>query len=89
MIEYYITTKDNPYVPYEDFNKWYMEDIRLGYYTSAMLARISMISDAMTDYEYNQETSRAIDTIIDLHDGVPYVKLAREVPDDIPLGVAL
>ncbi len=89
MMEYYITTKDNPFIPYENFTAWYKEDIRLGYYTSALLARISMVSDAMSDYEYNEETSRAIDVIIDLHNGGPYVKLIREVPDDLPLGVAL
>lgn len=40
------TTRDNPYSPFTDWTRWYLEDIRLGYDTLGTLARLaSPISD--------------------------------------------
>ena len=40
-----LTTVDNPYNPFTDFIPWYMEDLRLGYDTCGLLARMTLSSD--------------------------------------------
>ena len=55
-----LTTLDNPYNPFDEFDLWFMYDIEKGYY----LARIVKISDDMTQKEENEAIERAIDEII-------------------------
>lgn len=59
-----LSTFDNPYDPFENFNEWFLFDIEKGYDSCAYLARIARTSDALTDHENNQEIERAIDEII-------------------------
>ena len=44
-----LTTVDNPYSPFNDFNRWYMEDSRLGYNTCSMIARLTSSADDFND----------------------------------------
>lgn len=64
MYEYFLTTKDNPYDPFEKFDEWLAFDNRMGYGTSQYLARIANTSASLTEAEYNEEIRRAIDEII-------------------------
>ena len=59
-----LTTFDNPYDPFEQFNSWFLFDVEKGYNSCAYLARIANVSDSLTDEEYNEEIERAIDEII-------------------------
>ena len=59
-----ITTFDNPYNPFTNFNDWFMFDVEKGYYTCNYLARIVNLSDDMTEKEQEAEIERAIDEII-------------------------
>lgn len=62
-----ITTNDNPFDPFKDFDNWFNFDIEKGYNTCSYLARIANTSDQLTDYENDLELERAIDEIIE-HD---------------------
>jgi hypothetical protein len=64
MVEYALTTVDNPYDPFEDFDNWYRFDMDKGYNSCAYLDRIAMTSDALSDAENSEEIGRAIDEII-------------------------
>ena len=59
-----LTTIDNPYDYFTQFNDWFSFDIEKGYNSCSRLARIARISDQMTDEETNLEIERAIDEII-------------------------
>lgn len=59
-----ITTKDNPFDPFEQFTAWFLFDEEKGYHTCAYLGRIARTSDQLSDSENNEEIERAIDEII-------------------------
>lgn len=61
---YMLTTVDNPYNPYDQFDEWYQFDLDRGYDTCGYLARIANTSDQFTDQENAEELNRAIDEII-------------------------
>ena len=64
---YFLTTKDNPYDPFEQFDSWFAFDVSHGYNSCGLLARIARTSDQLTDKENDKEIGDAIDWIID-HD---------------------
>lgn len=59
-----LTTIDNPYNPFDDFDQWYMYDMEKGYDTCGYLSRIARTSDQLSDTENEEEVERAIDEII-------------------------
>lgn len=59
-----LTTKDNPFSPFKEFDSWFRFDNEKGYHSSAYLARIAKTSDSLTDEENDKEIERAIDEII-------------------------
>lgn len=59
-----LTTFDNPYDPFTQFEKWFLFDTEKGYNTCAYLGRIVRTSDEFTDEENNLANERAIDEII-------------------------
>lgn len=59
-----ITTTDNPYCPFTEFDQWYRFDVEAHHHTCQLLARIAKTSDQLTDEENDAEIERAIDEII-------------------------
>lgn len=59
-----LTTIDNPFNPFENFDSWFLFDIEKGYNSCAYLARIAKTSDQLSEIENNLEIERAIDEII-------------------------
>ena len=59
-----LTTKDNPYNPFTQFDEWFLFDVEKGYNSCGYLMRIANITDAMSSYEAIVEINRAIDEII-------------------------
>ena len=64
MAECRLTTFDNPYDPFKQFNSWFLFDIEKGYNSCGYLARIARSTDQMSDAENEEEIERAIDEII-------------------------
>lgn len=61
---YALTTVDNPYDPFTQFDSWFLYDVEKGYNTCALLARIANTNSDMSESEENEEVKRAIDEII-------------------------
>ena len=78
MFKCALTTVDNPYDPFDDFDSWYQFDMDKGYSTCSYLDRIARTSDQFTDEENEREIERAIDEIIKYDFMNIYVKVKRE-----------
>lgn len=81
MKQYALSTYDNPYNPFEDFNSWYSFDKEKGYDSCERLARIANLSDELSDTEENAEVERAIDKIIKLDFTNTYIKVSKELKE--------
>ena len=61
----WITTEDNPFDPFDDFDNWYKFDESKGYCTSGYLARyFDTDTSDMSDDEYEARLAIAIDKIL-------------------------
>lgn len=84
-----ITTTDNPYDPFDEFEEWYAYDERNGYHTCAYLDRSCYTSESLSDEENIKNIEDGIDSIIrytpiagfgeDINDLVFYKKLTKEI----------
>lgn len=59
-----LTTNDNPFNPFSQFDSWFLFDVEKGYNSCAYLSRIAKTSEQMSDDENEEEIERAIDEII-------------------------
>ena len=59
-----LTTVDNPYDLFEQFDQWFLFDIGKGHNSCAYIGRIARTSEQLSDEENEREIERAIDEII-------------------------
>ena len=59
-----LTTIDNPFNPFDDFNSWFLFDMEKGYDSCGRMVRVANLSDDLTEKEEDKEIERAIDEII-------------------------
>lgn len=82
MVRCFLTTFDNPYSPYEQFEQWYQYDMDHGYNSSGLLMRLAETSSQFTDNENAYEIERAIDRIIAVDPTNNYKKLKITIDDE-------
>ena len=76
-----ITTIDNPFDPFDQFDSWFLFDVEKGYNSCGYLARIMKDTDSFSDEETQIEIERAIDEIIFYDFLNIYKKVVKEVED--------
>lgn len=82
MAKYALTTIDNPFDPFDQFDDWYMYDTSKGYNSCGYLDRIARTSDQLSEEENDAELERAIDEIIKYDFMNLYKKLKRDNIND-------
>lgn len=76
-----LTTNDNPYDPFDQFDDWFRFDEQAGYHTCSYLGRIARVSDEMSEEEVLAEQERAIDEILQYDFANIYHKVKR-IPEN-------
>lgn len=84
-----LTTTDNPYDPFDQYDLWYAMDSQLGYNSPSYLARIAIVSDDLSDSIYHREIEMAIDEIVEENITGTYKKVVREVDESNVLHVPI
>ena len=64
MAKVALTTFDNPFDPFEQFDSWFLFDVVKGHNSCGLLGRIARTSDQLSDEENDEEVERAIDQIV-------------------------
>lgn len=77
-----LSTIDNPFNPFDNFDSWFMYDMDKGYNSCAYLARIGKFSDQLTDQENDEEQERAIDEIIKYDPLGIYIKVVKDIESE-------
>lgn len=77
--EFMLTTFDNPFDPFEDFDSWFSFDCEKGYNSCALLARITNNANDLTEIEEKKDIERAIDEIIKYDFLNIYKKVSKNV----------
>ena len=77
-----LTTFDNPFDPFEQFDSWLLFDKEKGYDSCERLMRIANLSDEMSQKEIDEEIERAIDKIIKYDFTNTYKKVTRILADE-------
>ena len=77
-----LTTIDNPFDPFEQFNEWLSFDKEKDYNCCEYLMRIAHISDDMSQKEIDVEIERAIDEIIITNPLHIFKKVTKIINDD-------
>lgn len=76
-IEYMLTTVDNPYDPFTQFDMWFAYDTRAGYHTAAFLARITKTSEDLSEADQSLAIQLAIEEIVEENVLGLYRKVSR------------
>jgi len=62
--DYAITTIDNPFDPFTQFDEWFQYDLFCGYRTCEKLSRLAATSNVLSDEENDIEIASAMDQMI-------------------------
>lgn len=77
-IAYALTTHDNPFDPFDEFEQWFLFDVEKGYNSCAYLDRIANVTNDMTENEMNKAIEQAIDEIVANDVTFNYKKVAKQ-----------
>lgn len=73
-----LTTVDNPFDPFTEWQAWYTFDEGHGYHSTAFLARVVKSSDELSDADQSQAIEDAIDEILEINVTGMYRKVAQK-----------
>lgn len=59
-----LSTIDNPFNPFTQFDEWFQFDEEKGYHTCQYLARISKASNEMSESDFERLNDEAIEEIV-------------------------
>ena len=93
MADQMLTTVDNPFSPFTQFDAWLAWDINAGYNTLGYLARIAITSDDQSEADYSEAIDNAIEEIISenlygVHCRIREGDTAPRLPQGAPAAVA-
>lgn len=82
MLESMLTTIDNPFSPFDDYDAWFAYDLRSGYNSPSYLARVVVTSEDLSETDQLLAIEQGIDEIVELNPLGIYKKVQRELKED-------
>ena len=79
MAEHMLTTTDNPFHPFTQYDEWLAFDEASGYHTIALLARIVKTSHDLSESDQSKAIEDAIDEIVELNVSGVHKKVELQV----------
>lgn len=79
LLQHRITTVDNPFNPFDEFDSWLAFDEQFSYHSCSLLARTLYISDDLSLLDQTLATRQAIMDIIALDPNGIYRMVSKEV----------
>lgn len=76
--QYMVTTIDNPYNPFTQYEEWLALDEALGYYTNGLLARYTYSSDDLSDDDQQSAINDGIDSLLEINPFGMYRKVTAD-----------
>lgn len=76
--EFMLTTLDNPFNPFTDYDEWYNYDTAMGYNTCAYLARIAKTSNELSESDEALAIDEAMNEIVSYNLLGNYIKVKRD-----------
>jgi hypothetical protein len=73
-----LTTIDNPYDPFTQYDEWEAYDEALGHYSCALLARVAKTSDELSELDEAIAIDTAIDEIVRFNVSGVHIKVTKE-----------
>ena len=64
MAQHMLTTVDNPYNPFTQWDDWYAFDVRHDYNTLALLARVVVMSDELSESDQSYAIEQGMNEIV-------------------------
>jgi hypothetical protein len=71
-----LSTSDNPYNPWTEFDQWRTWDEQSEYHTLSYLARVTITSHELSELDEAQAVDQAIQEILDHNITGKYIKVA-------------
>lgn len=62
--KFWLTTVDNPFNPFTQFDEWFQFDEAKGYCSSGLVARLAMTSSELSDRDNDDEIREAMDWVV-------------------------
>jgi hypothetical protein len=79
MIKHMLTTVDNPYDPFTQWDEWFAYDERSGHHSSSILGRIAMVDDDLSEELIEEALEHAIDDIVHENFNGLFMKVSKEI----------
>jgi len=79
MVDTMITTIDNPYDPFTQYDDWFAFDDSMKYYTPSLLDRVVVMSNDLSEPDQALAVQHAIDEIVKENVNGLYIKVTRDV----------
>lgn len=78
MTQSMLTTIDNPFDPFTQFDEWYAFDESKGYHTCSLLSRITKASEELDMIDQQSAIERAIEEIVKYNVSGIHRKVTKE-----------
>lgn len=77
--EFWLTTSDNPFNCFDNFDQWFAYDIACGYNTAQWIASLARVSETFSDEDNAAEVERVCRELLSLNPSGKFVLVSRDM----------